>query len=319
MGIHNRDYIRDEPPGGHYSGSGFGSSPVGSDAWAIKRIIVACVVVFFLQNLFPSDEVRVGPQGIEITRGLTGWLDLNWAGLTKFQLWRVVTYGFCHSTQGLAHIFFNMFGLWIFGRAIEQLYGAKETLAFFVATVAVSGVVEVVAQHYAGLNPSVIGASGGVMGVLILTAMHFPKTMVQFLFIPFAFELRWLALGYVALDVWRVMAGGTGIAALAHLSGAAFGYVYFQTGLRLTGGPSYGRRSRGIGGWLRSKLASRPKKPVRNADQKDVRLYEPPAPDQLDAEVDRILEKINLTGRDSLTPEENEILLKASERYKNRV
>jgi len=319
MGIHNRDYIRDEPPGGHYSGGGFGGGPTASDAWAIKRIIIACVVVFFLQNLFPGERARLGPAGLEFSRGLTGWLDLNWEGLTNFQLWRVVTYGFCHSTNGLAHIFFNMFGLWIFGRTIEVIYGAKETLAFFVATVAVSGVVEVVAQHFAGLNPSVIGASGGVMGVLILTTMHFPRTMVQFLFIPFAFELRWLALGYVGLDVWRVLAGGSGIAALAHLSGAAFGYLYFQSGRRLTGGPTYGRRSGGIGGWLKSKLASRPKKPARSADQKDVRLYEPPAPDQLEKEVDRILEKINRSGRDSLTPQENDLLLKASERYKNRV
>jgi hypothetical protein len=123
----------------------------------------------------------------------------------------------------------------------------------------------------------------------------------------------------VALDVWRVMDGGSGIAALAHLSGAAFGFVYFQSGLRLTGGRSYGRRSGGPGAWLKSKLASRPKKPVRNKAQQDVRLYSPPSPDQLEAEVDRILEKINRSGRDSLTAEENELLLKASERYKNRV
>lgn len=318
MGIHNRDYIRDEPPGGYYSGGGYGGGFSGrSDAWAIKRIIIACVVVFVLQNMFPG-SIQRGPNGIEVSRGLTGWLDLNWDGLMSLQLWRVFTYGFCHSTAGLAHIFFNMFGLWIFGRSIEVIYGPRETLAFFLATVGISGLTEVVLQHFSGGSPSVIGASGGVFGVLILTTMHFPRTLVQFLLIPFSFELRWLALGYVALDVWRVLAGGSNIASLAHLSGAAFGYFYFKSGLRLTGGRQSGRPSNSLGAWLKSRLTRR-SPAVRNPDQKNVRLYAPPSPDQLESEVDRILEKINQSGRDSLTAEENELLLQASQRYRNRV
>ncbi|MHC4877739.1 MAG: rhomboid family intramembrane serine protease [Planctomycetota bacterium] len=310
MGIHNRDYIRDEPSsGGFNSGGGYGRGfGGGSDAWAIKRIVIACVVVFLLQNMSGG--------GLHQRGGITEWLDLTWTGLTSLQLWRVLTYGFCHAD--LAHIFFNMFGLWIFGRLIEVIYGSRETLAFFLVTVGVSGLTEVVVQHFSGVNPAVIGASGGVFGVIILTALHYPRTPVQFLFIPFSFELRWLAIGYIALDLLRVMDGDSNIASLAHLSGAAFGYVYFKSGLRITGGRTQGRRSSGIGNWLKSKLSSSPK-PVRNSAQKDVRLYEPPAPDQLEAEVDRILEKINRSGRESLTAEENELLIKASERYKNRV
>ncbi|MBI1312682.1 rhomboid family intramembrane serine protease [bacterium] len=316
MGIQNRDYIRDEPTGGHYSAGGFGFGG-RSDAWAIKRIILACVAVFVLQNMFPP-SVRANSDGIQVARGLTGWLELNWAGLTHLQLWRILTYGFCHSTSGLAHILFNMIGLWVFGRMVEGIYGSKETLAFFLATVGISGVTEVVVQHFAGVNPSVIGASGGVMGVLILTALHFPRMLMQIFPLPFTFELRWLAIGYVGIDVLRTIDGGSNIASLAHLSGAAFGYIYFQSGLRLTGGRAHQGRPSGLGNWLKSKL-NRPAKPVRKAAQKDVRLYEPPSPDQLDAELDRILEKINRSGRDSLTAEENELLLKASERYKNRV
>ena len=62
-------------------------------------------------------------------------------------------------------------------------------------------------------------------------------------------------------------------------------------------------------------------KPKRKPDPRrapEVKLYQPPT-EQLERDVDRLLDKINREGKGSLTAEENEILMKASESYRNRV
>ncbi len=297
MGISNRDYARDEPP--IYGGGGGGFTPA-NDEWAIRSIIITCVVVFFAQNM---------------ATGLTGWLSLDWPGLAGFQIWRVVTYGFCHDTSGVGHLFWNMLGLWVFSRSLESIYGPRETLAFFLVTVAISGLVEVGFGRAMGHPVGVIGASGGLMGFILLAAWHFPTRPIGLLFLPVTFELRWIAAAYVVMDVMQIMGNPDGVAHLAHLSGALVGYLYYQSGIRILPGKSTFGRSHRTGGLKRLLTRLKPQRRVRPS----VKLYQPPRVENLDNEVDRLLDKINRDGRDSLTPEENEILLKASEKYRNRV
>lgn len=303
MGISNRDYVRDDPP--TYGGGG-GGFTARRDDWAIRSIIIACVAVFFLQNM--------GNFG----RGVTDWLELHWAGLGGLEIWRVVTYGFCHG--GAGHLFFNMLGLWILGRPVEGIYGSRETLAIFLVTVGVSGAIEVginaIAIEYGGRPVHVIGASGGVLGFIVLAALHYPRMPIQFMFIPFTFELRWLAIGYVGWDVLHVLQNDSGgVARLAHLSGAGFAFVYFHSGLRILS--SSPQRRPGRRGGILAQIFRRLKR--SSIANPKVRIYEPPSAENLDSEVDRLLDKINREGRESLTPEENETLLKASEKYRNRV
>jgi hypothetical protein len=106
---------------------------------------------------------------------------------------------------------------------------------------------------------------------------------------------------------------GDNIANLAHLTGAAAGYGYFASGIRLTG-----RRNRRQGSFSFGRLLSGLKPKRRPKPNPDVRLYEPPAED-LTREVDRLLDKINREGKESLSPEENEVLMRASESFRNRV
>lgn len=307
MGISNRDYIRDEPPS--WGGGGGGFTPA-NDEWAIRSIIIACVAVFFVQTLTMERDPLTGAT----IGGITNWLHLDWSGLQSFQVWRVITYGFCHG--GIGHLFWNMIGLYVFSRSLESLYGPRETLAFFLVTVAVSGLIEVGVQHFTGHTVGVVGASGGLMGILLLAAWHFPTRPMGLLFLPITFELRWIASAFVLLDIFRVMGESNGIASLAHLSGAFVGYLYFQWGGRIlpsSGGHSSRRRGGGIKRFFARLKPSAGAKP-------GVRIYEPPKVEKnLDSEVDRLLDKINRDGRESLTPEENEILLKASEKYRNRV
>jgi membrane associated rhomboid family serine protease len=292
MGIHNRDYYRDEPPPG-YRDDGFRQSP--SDR-TVRSLIIACAVVFFLQN-FTAD--RAG----SLTGSVGRMLTLTVENLQNWQLWRLVTYGFCH--DDFMHLFFNMISLWILGRMVEGVRGSRETLWFFLAAVAVSGLVQIAWDWNSVPGINLLGASGGVFGLIVLAAMHFPRAPMQLMFIPITIELRFMAILFLVLGV---IAGGN-VAHVAHFSGAAFGAVYYLSGFRLAGGGS----SRGgsmISGWL-ARLKPRPKPP------KGVQLYEPPT-ENLDAEVDRILDKMNTQGKSSLSPEEQATLDRASQEYRNR-
>ena len=103
------------------------------------------------------------------------------------------------------------------------------------------------------------------------------------------------------------------VAHVAHFGGAAFGVVYYLSGYRLfAGGSSPRRRSSGLEAWFSGMKQRLKKKPP------GVQLYEPPA-ENLDAEVDRILAKINEKGKSSLTAEEQATLGRASQEYRKRV
>lgn len=300
MGIHNREYYRDdEPRGPMQPSSGF-----RQDGWAVKWIIGVCVATYFLQSA--TGQVVNG----QLQRGVTDLFSLHLAGLRDLQLWRIFTYGICHGYVG--HLFFNMFGIFVFGRMLESGYGSKETLAFFASSVAISGLVQLAVSPQA----PVIGASGGAYALMALAAMNFPRTPMQLLFIPIPIELRWMAIGF---GVYGLVQGGN-IAHAAHLGGAAVGVLYFLSGIRLLPGGrnqfSSQSQSRFSIASLISKLVPKRKPNPKRAPE--VKLYEPPA-EQLERDVDRLLDKINREGQDSLTKEEKEILVKASESYRNRV
>jgi hypothetical protein len=115
-----------------------------------------------------------------------------------------------------------------------------------------------------------------------------------------------MAVFYVILDVTMVLTQhDSGVAHLAHLAGAGFGALYFTMGWRIL--PTSNRKQQS-GGLLKKLTRSKPKS---NAN---VRLYEPPAK-ELDREVDRILDKMNREGKDSLTSDEEHVLMRASEKY----
>jgi membrane associated rhomboid family serine protease len=300
MGISNRDYYRDDPP--PFDPGGGGGAYGGPSLWSIKTLLIICVSVFFLQNVFAI--------GGNINRGLTEWLSLSWTSLKDFQVWRVVSYGFTHGS--IQHLFFNMLGLWILGRMVEGIYGSKEFVAFFVVAVIVSGLAQVgvteltrMGQVHRFPAPGVIGASGGVLAVVLLAALHFPHQRMQMFFIPISFELRWLAAFYVGGDILMALKGDSGVAHLAHLAGAGFGVAYFKLGWRIF--PT-SRRAKSGGGIIKKLVKSKPK------TNPNVKLYEPPSAD-LDREVDRILDKINSEGRENLSADEERILMQASEKY----
>lgn len=275
MGIYSRDYIREDRPGF-----------LRADGSVIPWLIGVNVVVFLLNQASQQ----------EVNRWLALDLDRLWP---RPELWRLVTYGFCHGSTG--HIFYNMISLWVFGRFIEPIYGPREFLGFYLAGILAAGLAFLGLDGAVGVAQGTIGASGGTMAVTILAAMHFPTARILMFFI-IPIELRYLAILTVALDVLGFLGGSMGVANSAHLGGAAFGFLYYKCGWRVLNWlPGFRFR------WPRRKAA--------------VRIFQPEdegSPIVSEETVDAILRKITAQGEASLTDEERSQLIAASRQKKAR-
>jgi membrane associated rhomboid family serine protease len=290
MGLENRDYARSGSGGGGYGGSG--------DSWAIKYLLIANIAIFLLQQ-FSKQPGQFGD-----VDQISNYLSLSLGDLMHLQVWRLVTYGFCHAN--FQHIFFNMFVLWMFGRIVEPIYGSKEFLAFYLTGIVISGLCHVAIQLVDGNAAGVIGASGGVNAVVFLCAMIYPRMKVLFMFV-IPIEFRFLAVGYALIDLFGMISPGQSVVAhAAHLGGAAFGIAYKYYGWRIMPLLSFGN-------WKMPKRSPKP-----NPNIRAYRPPEPPASQNLDSRVDEILIKIQEHGEASLTDEERKILTDASDQYKNR-
>ena len=326
MGFENRDYARDSmPPGG---GGGFHApAPSHSDS-VIKYLLIANFVVFVLQNLTmdPARSLGGGLNG-----GVTDWLFLHVEHLRALQIWRLLTYGFCHSAE-IHHIFFNMLLLWMFGKMVEGVIGGREFLYFYLVGIIVSGLCHVAIQVPTVMRDpdvivrGVVGASGGVMAVAMMAAMLYPRQKILFMMI-IPLELRWLVLFYVVSDVCGLIGGqSNNIANAAHLGGLAFGFLYHVNRWHISSWFGSSDRPRNRDSNRSSSLFDFSKVFKRKPDLK---IYDEPAASsasapsspsklQFDAKVDQILAKIHDQGEESLTDEERKILNEASRRYRDK-
>ena len=285
MGLENRGYMQDEPSffGGRYSGS----------ADQLITIIIAInVVVFIVQNM--------GMAGGAVTQ----WLMLSQDTLLQGQIWRVVTYGFCHA--GIFHIFFNMINLFFFGRMLSQAMRQGEFLAFYLTAIVVGGLTQIVWNL--GDAAIIVGASAGVSGLLLLAAMRYPRMQVHIMGI-FPLELRWLAIIFFIFSFAYVGSRGP-TAHAAHLGGALFGiaYQYFQWNLT---GMFTRSSSDGETRW-KNPFRRKPKLKIHNPTETRAARKQ----QELKDEVDRILAKIHEEGEASLTNKERKTLEKASKQYR---
>lgn len=219
---------------------------------------------------------------------------------------QLVTYGFLHDAWHFQHILFNMIALWFFGRSVEYRYGKREYFTFFLVAVIVAGAVwvigEFIAQHQWLATP-MLGASGGISAVLVLFCLNYPHQLIYvwgILPIP-----AWIfAIVFVGQDLMGTFGhhteGGANVAFTAHLGGALFALLYFQSGMRLERFlPSSSMLER---------LQPKPK----------LKVHDPESAEETEEAVDEILKKIQAQGRDSLTRRERKILEEASREYQKR-
>ncbi len=146
-----------------------------------------------------------------------------------FAPWQIVTYGFLHDPNNLMHIFFNMFGLWMFGRDIERLMGPKRFLTYYLTCVVGAAVVQLVVAATTGDIYPTLGASGGVFGVLLAFGLAFPNRMVMLLFPPIPMRAKYFVLFYGLIELFMGVTGAaSGVAHFAHLGGMLFGFLLLR-------------------------------------------------------------------------------------------
>ncbi len=147
--------------------------------------------------------------------------------IRKGQLWQLVTYAFVHAS--FAHLFFNLFSLWMFGARLERRWGCRTFLRFVVVVVIGSVLTHLILTPIIGqTNTYIIGISGLVYGLLLAYAYYYPNEIVyvQFLF-PLQVKYFVAILGLLAF-LSSVQTSGGGIAHLTHLGGLLFGYIFVK-------------------------------------------------------------------------------------------
>ena len=164
------------------------------------------------------------------------WPGAGWGTLPWTAPWQLVTYSFLHG--GLAHLAFNMFALWMFGRDLERVWGARRTaLAYFASVVAGAVTHLLVNSMLGGAGAPVVGASAGIFGILLAYALVFPNRVIMPLFPPIPMPSRMFVLLYAAIELGLGVTGTqSGVAHFAHLGGLLGGWAVYQFGSGRPGG-----------------------------------------------------------------------------------
>ena len=221
-----------------------------------------------------------------------------------FQPWTLISYGFLHGSFG--HILWNMLLLYYAAQFFLNLFSPKRFLNVYFSGIIAGGVVFMLSYAlfpvFEGHYPSLVGASAGVMTVLIFSCTYVPNQEIRLLF--FNVKLMYLGIGLVVLDVLQIPAGNAG-GHIAHIGGAALGFLYAS---QLQKGNDIGR---GFDWVIESITAIFKSKKTMETVHKAKRKSRQPSSVKSQKEIDTILDKISDSGYESLSKEEKELLFKA--------
>jgi membrane associated rhomboid family serine protease len=312
MGIYDRDYERSYDTGsgwrdsGDYGGRGPGAG--GFASWTANSKLLAVMVAIYVAQVLLEKPLQ-GRFSEYLSLPSDVWRE-------PWRVYSLATYALLHSTQNVFHLLFNGLALFFFGRIIEMRLGGREYLTFFFAAAIFAGLTWCVVENVmAGGNPRgiLLGASGGIAGVLVLFALWYPHVQVYLMgILPVP---AWvMAILFLAQDIMGAMKQSGEVAYTAHLGGAFFGFLYFRYGMRLSNSLPDWIGGAGRGKSFKSLLKRKPNLRVHRNDEEDDNDSSDPAEDR----VDEILRKIQAQGQASLTREEQRILEQASRRYKQR-
>ena len=181
-------------------------------------LIVANVVVYLLQGLVPQLVVPFALWPLA-----TSGMNIG----ASFAPWQLFTYAFLHG--GLLHLAFNMFALYMFGGAIEQVFGTRRYVVFYLVCVLSAAITQLVVAMLSGAIYPTIGASGGVFGLLLAYGMYFPRNRVMLLFPPIPMPARVFVVVYAVIELLLGVSGSQpGVAHFAHLGGMIGGYLLLR-------------------------------------------------------------------------------------------
>ncbi len=283
MSLRDRSYWRDDQD--HFGGGVQVVRPQFPKA--VKYLLIINVAVYVVQ-VFLDQPKPAQPAGL-----LSSLFGVTVEGF--WQIWRYLTFQFLHGDAW--HLFFNMLALFFLGPVLERHWGTKRFVKFYLSCGIVAGLAYVVIGALYGLpgDMPIIGASGGVYGILLACAVLFPRIkLLLFFIVPISIRiLAGFIFGAMALVVLRALAQGQAYAAMsdvAHLGGAAAAAFWLWALPPLREGAVEGKAGSRRGAWQR-------KMKKRQAN---------------DEEIDRILEKIKQEGINSLTSRERQKLQEAT-------
>jgi membrane associated rhomboid family serine protease len=301
---------------GSYRPKGFGGFNVFPPI--IKNLLIINAVVYLIQLIF--GEVMIG--------GTPGWYVLNkWFALNpfadgyNFQIWQLITYQFMHG--GFSHILFNMFALWMFGMEIENMWGSKKFLYYYLLCGVAAGLLQLFIPPLLGTAAAVtIGASGAVYGVLIAFGLVFPNRHIYLYFLV-PVRAKYLIGFLIILEFLLIDSAGSNVAHLAHLGGALCGFLYIMFDKTIdapikqslmgnkgfSSGGSFKNPFENIGDKLRN----------RGENIEEAKYYDMKDKGESEItqeEIDRILDKISQSGYQNLSEKEKKILFEASKKMK---
>ena len=276
-----------------YSPTGFRVLPT-----IVKHLLIINVLMFLAY--------------ITLTRfhiDLNDILGLHFFKASDFRIYQLVTYMFMHGNFG--HLFFNMFALWMFGNTLENIWGSKRFLLFYMVCGIGAGLCQELVQYiqyatslaqYETVNMSgriismdsylnmmtTVGASGAIYGLLLAFGMMFPDSRI-YLYFLFPIKAKWFVIGYAVLELILGFQGVDNVAHFAHLGGMLFGLLLILYWRKNPAGPDKNFR----------------KMPRSDEDYNYQKAKK-------ERDIDAILDKVAKNGYDSLTKEEKEFLFKNS-------
>ena len=266
-----------------YSSPGFRQSfnrPTFSIPSGVKFLLIVNIVVFVLAELSGQQSLLFRTFGLVPS--------LVWS---KFKIWQLFTYLFIHG--GIFHIFFNMFVLWMFGKDLESQWGKMEFLLFYFVCGIGAGLITVLFSVNS-IVP-IVGASGAIYGLLLAYGFTYPNQMV-YLYGLVPIKVKYMVLGLGAIAFFASLsANQSNVSHITHLSGMIIGliFIYFNINWKV------------IKLWyIRMRLKGLSQQPAKQDNEEA----------QMKKQVDKILDKLNDSGWDSLTEQEENYLTQASKR-----
>jgi membrane associated rhomboid family serine protease len=220
-------------------------------------------------------------------------------------VWQPLTYMFLHDPANLFHILINLLILWFFGREVEYFIGPK----FFTRLYLLGGFIGAALWLVFNFQSPgyLMGASAAVLACVIAFATLFPErevTLLVFFVLPVTLKAKYIALVAIAFDIFPLLSrSDTSVAHLAHLGGAALGYIYIKH-------LGYGTQPRWVL-WLQRLVEKL--RPARRPKPRPVSREE-----FITEQIDPILEKIAREGMQSLTRQERKILESAKDLMQNK-
>jgi len=245
----------------------------------IKWIIIVNVFLLIVRYIFPQ---TIYIFGLTPQRFFSEFPNL---------LYQPFTYMFFHG--GIAHIFFNMFVLWMFGTEIEFRWGSKRFGRFYILGGLAGALLTLIVQS--SQNIPMIGASAAIYGVLVAYWVMFPNRYL-YLYFLFPIKVKWAIPGLMIIGF---LFGGIHVAHFAHLGGAIFGFLYMKSDWR----------------WFSwSSKIKQYQYQHKNAKLEKNRQKA----EEIMKRVDSILDKINEVGLENISKEDREFLKEASDKLSEK-